>query len=66
MSDTAPLIGWRGLVGPAFLAVFFAIAPSRIEPWRLDPTVRNAVTLSVGEPVRWLDLGRRSGLRRQE
>jgi len=53
-------------VGPAFLAVFFAIAPSRIEPWRLDPTVRNAVTLSVGEPVRWLDLGRRSGLRRQE
>jgi hypothetical protein len=46
------------MVGPAFLATYFAFAPSTVEPWRLDPSTRHAVTLAVGEPVRLLDLER--------
>lgn len=50
--------GWKGILGPAFLAAYFAMAPSTVEPWRLDPSVSHSVTLAVGEPVRLLDLER--------
>lgn len=45
----------RSLLSQAFLALFLTVAPSTIEPWRLDPVVRNSVTLAVGEPVRRLE-----------
>ena len=33
------------------LAVYLALAPSEVPPWRLDPSQRVVAELSVGEPV---------------
>ena len=41
----------RGL-GGVVLALYFALAPSSIPDWRLDPGVRTVAVLPIGEPVR--------------
>jgi len=54
MDGGAVAIG-RSLLSQAFLAMYLAVAPSTVEPWRLDISVRHSVTLTVGEPVRAID-----------
>lgn len=41
----------RRLAGNALLAAFYAIAPSTVPHWRLDPGLPPAVVLPIGEPV---------------
>ncbi len=41
----------RSRVGEAFLAMFFALAPSEVPAWRSDPTLRPVAVLALGEPM---------------
>ena len=43
--------GIRRRIGQAMLAVYFALAPSSVPAWRLDPVQRIAAVLAVGEPT---------------
>ncbi len=50
----------RRRLGEAYLALFFAFAPSTVPDWRADPSVRTVAVLPVGEPVASIDsFGRR-------
>jgi len=51
MSRLAPL---RRRGTEALLAVYFALAPSTVRAWRLDPARRVATVLLVGEPTPFL------------
>ena len=47
-----PMFYWeRPEAGEAMLAVYFALAPSSVPAWRLDPVRRIAAVLPVGEPT---------------
>ncbi len=41
----------RSLLRAAAMAVYLALAPSTIPPWRADPSVRTAIVLAIGEPT---------------
>lgn len=41
----------RRLASGVALAVYFALAPSEVPPWRLDPSQRVVAELAIGEPV---------------
>ncbi len=41
----------RSRLSQALMAVFFALAPSSVEPWRVEPRARVAAVLAVGEPT---------------
>jgi hypothetical protein len=45
----------RMRLGGAFLAVFFALAPSTVPDWRSDPGIRTVAVLPIGEPVTSID-----------
>ena len=44
----------RALAMGVALAVYFALAPSVVPPWRLDPAQRVVAELAVGDPVPFL------------
>lgn len=44
----------RHVVGSALVAAFYAVAPSTVPEWRLNPAVPPALVLAVGDPVSWL------------
>lgn len=41
----------RSALASMFLAMYFAFAPSRIDPWRLEPQAPPARTMPIGEPA---------------
>ena len=41
----------RSRLSEALIAVYFAVAPSSVEPWRVLPQPRVAAVLAVGEPT---------------
>jgi hypothetical protein len=41
----------RRIASGVALAVYIALAPSEVPPWRLDPSQRIVAELAVGEPV---------------
>lgn len=47
----------------ALLAIYFAMAPSTIPSWRVDPTHRPAAVLMVGAPVPMLTRRSHPGVR---
>ena len=49
----------RSKMGGAFLAIFFAFAPSTVPDWRADPGVRTVAMMPIGEPVPSIDRSQR-------
>ena len=49
----------RRAFGGAFLAIFFAFAPSQVPDWRADPGFRTVAVLPIGEPLVNFDKARR-------
>jgi len=41
--------GWRSAVRATGMALYLAVAPSTVPPWRLDPSIRVVAELAVGE-----------------
>lgn len=58
-SPTRQKRAFRQQLGGAFLAMFFAFAPSTIPDWRADPGIRTVAVLPIGEPVTSIDAPRR-------